>query len=130
MRVGLVEAGRNPLSGRTSECARLDQLVSGIHRGESQSLVLRGDAGIGKTALLEYLIESAADTTVVRAVGTESEMELAFATLHQLCGPLLGRLQTLPAPQRQALEIAFGVRVGPPPDRFLVGLAILSLGIK
>jgi DNA-binding CsgD family transcriptional regulator/tetratricopeptide (TPR) repeat protein len=115
------------LEGRTRECALLDGLVGAIRQGESQSLVLRGDAGIGKTALLEYLIESASDLTVVRAVGVESEMELAYASLHQLCVPLLDRLERLPAPQRQALEIVFGLSSGPPPDRFLVGLGILSL---
>ncbi len=121
-------AGRGvSLRGRASERALLDGLISAIHRGESQSLVLRGEAGIGKTALLEYLLESASDTTVVRAAGVESEMELAFATLHQLCGPLLDRLQALSAPQREALEIVFGERAANPPDRFLVGLAVLSL---
>ena len=74
--------------------------------------MLRGEAGIGKTALLSYLIESASGVTVHRAVGVESEMELAFASLHQLCGPMLGRLPTLPAPQRQALEIVFGFSAG------------------
>ena len=115
------------MEGRTRECALLDGLVGAIRQGESQSLVLRGDAGIGKTALLEYLIESASDLTVVRAVGVESEMELAYASLHQLCVPLLDRLERLPAPQRQALEIVFGLSSGPPPDRFLVGLGVLSL---
>ena len=89
--------GRAPgLRGRASECALLDDLVSAIRRGESRSLVLRGEAGIGKTALLEYLIASASDLTVVRAVGVESEMELAYASLHQLCGPLLDRLDAAP----------------------------------
>ena len=105
------------VAGR-SECALLDELVSAIRRGESRSLVLRGEAGIGKTALLEYLIASASDLTVVRAVGVESEMELAFASLHQLCAPLLDRLERLPAPQRQALEIVFGLSAGAAPDRF------------
>jgi DNA-binding CsgD family transcriptional regulator len=102
-------------------------LVWAIRRGESRSLVLRGEAGIGKTALLEYLIASAPDATVVRAVGVQSDMELAFASLHQLCGPLLDRLEGLPAPQRQAMEIVFGLSAGDAPDRFLVGLAVLSL---
>jgi len=115
------------LRGRASECALLDDLVSAIRRGESRSLVLRGEAGIGKTALLEYLIAPASDLTVVRAVGVESEMELDYASLHQLCGPLLGRLESLPAPQRQAMEIVFGMSAGGAPDRFLVGLAVLSL---
>ena len=89
--------------------------------------MLRGEAGIGKTALLEYLVASAPDATVVRAVGVQSDMELAFASLHQLCGPLLDRLEGLPAPQRQAMEIVFGLTAGDAPDRFLVGLAVLSL---
>src|SRR4051812_7289096 len=115
------------LRGRANECALLDDLVSAIRRDESRSLVLRGEAGIGKTALLEYLIASAPDATVVRAVGVQSDMELAFASLHQLCGPLLDRLEKLPAPQRQAMEIVFGLTAGEAPDRFLVGLAALSL---
>jgi predicted ATPase len=120
--------GRHPaLRGRARECALLDDLVVAVRRGESRSLVLRGEAGIGKTALLEYLIASAPDLTVVRAVGVESEMELAYASLHQLCGPLLDRLGRLPAPQRQAMEIVFGISAGGAPDRFLVGLAVLSL---
>ena len=81
------------LLGRADECAVLDGLLDDIRRGESRSLVLRGEAGIGKTALLKYLVESASDLTVVRAVGVESEMELAFASLHQLCGPMLDRLR-------------------------------------
>src|SRR3954462_10610725 len=120
-------AGRAGLRGRGSECALLDELVAAIRRGESQSLVLRGEAGIGKTALLEYLIASAPDATIVRAVGVQSDMELPYAALHQLCGPLLDRLKALPAPQRRAMEIAFGVTAGEAPDRFLVGLAVLSL---
>src|SRR5437763_17071606 len=109
-----MESGRHALGppggwrGRTREGALLDDLVSAIRRGESRSLVLRGEAGIGKTALLEYLIASAPDATVVRAVGVQSDMELAFASLHQLCGPLLDRLERLPAPQRQAMEVVFG----------------------
>jgi len=90
-------------------------------------LVLRGEAGVGKTALLEYLIEAAADLRVVRAAGVESEMELAYAGLHQLCAPMLKQLDRLPAPQRDALQIVFGLSEGPAPDRFLVGLAVLSL---
>ena len=115
------------LRGRGSECALLDDLVAAVRRGESRSLVLKGEAGIGKTALLEYLIASASDLTVVRAVGVQSDMELAFASLHQLCGPLLDTLETLPSPQRHAMEIVFGLSAGEVPDRFLVGLAVLSL---
>ena len=115
------------LRGRAEECVSLDELVAAIRRGESQSLVLRGEAGIGKTALLEYLIGSAGDATVIRGGGVESEMELAFASLHQLCAPLLEQVRSLPAPQRQALEVVFGQREGAAPDLFLVGLAVLSL---
>ncbi|HEY2201897.1 MAG TPA: AAA family ATPase, partial [Solirubrobacteraceae bacterium] len=95
--------------------------------GESGVLVVRGEAGVGKTALLEYAVESVSDVRVLRAVGVQSEMELAFAALHQLCGPLLGRLNELPAPQREALEIVFGLSAGPAPEELLVGLAALSL---
>jgi DNA-binding CsgD family transcriptional regulator len=122
------EPGRQPaLLGRATECAVLDELVAAIHRGESRALVLQGEAGIGKTALLEYMLASASDLTILRAAGVESEMELAYAGLHLLCGPLLDRLSRLPAPQRRALEIVFGVSEGAAPDRFLVGLAALSL---
>jgi DNA-binding CsgD family transcriptional regulator/tetratricopeptide (TPR) repeat protein len=119
--------GRSPLWGREQECTLLDELVSSVRRGESRSLVLRGEAGIGKTALLQYLIESASNMTVARAVGVESEMELAFSSLHQLCSPLLDPLERLPAPQRDALQIVFGLSAGPAPDPFLVGLAVLTL---
>jgi DNA-binding CsgD family transcriptional regulator len=105
----------------------LDELVGAVRQGESRSLVLRGEAGIGKTALLEHLIESASDMTVLRTLGVESEMELAFAGLHQLCAPTLDRLDRLPAPQQSALEVVFGLADGSPPDRFLVGLAVLGL---
>jgi DNA-binding CsgD family transcriptional regulator len=115
------------LLGRADECAMLDDLVDDIRRGESRSLVLRGEAGIGKTALLDYLLDSASDLTLARAVGIESEMELPFASLHQVCGPLLDRLEDLPGPQRDALRIVFGLAAGPAPERFLVGLAVLSL---
>jgi DNA-binding CsgD family transcriptional regulator len=115
------------LLGRTRECAQLDVLIADVRRGESRSLVLRGEPGIGKTALLDYLIEAASDLRTVRALGVESEMELAYAGLHQLCGPLLDRLERIPAPQRQALEIVFGLSAGAAPDRFLVAMAVLSL---
>ena len=116
------------LRGRGDECGLLDRLLADVRRGEGRSLVLRGEAGIGKTALLEYLIGSASGMTVLRAVGVESEMELAYAGLHQLCAPLLDRLEGLPAPQREALEVVFGVAAGAaPPDRFLAGLGVLSL---
>ena len=115
------------LLGRAGECAALDDLISAVRAGESRSLMLLGEAGIGKTALLEHLVESAWDLNIVRTVGVESEMELAYASLHLLCAPLLDRRASLPAPQRCALEIVFGLSDGPPPDRFLVGLSVLTL---
>jgi DNA-binding CsgD family transcriptional regulator len=119
--------GRTALVGRRSECRRLDGLIEDIRGGASPSLVLRGEPGVGKTALLEYLIESARGFTVLRAAGVEPEMELAYASLHQLCAPFLDRVDGLPGPQRDALGTAFGLRVGEAPDRFLVGVAVLSL---
>jgi len=118
---------RTGLLGRTGERNALDGLIGDVRRGRSRALVLRGEAGIGKTALLEYLVASAPDLTVVRATGVESEMELGFASLHQLCTPLLDRLEGIPAPQRRALQIVFGLSDGDAPDRFLVGLAALSV---
>src|SRR3954462_9675021 len=115
------------LVGRRSECEALDRVVAGVSAGQSRVLVLRGEAGIGKTALLEYVAGAAPDCRIARASGVESEMELAFAGLHALCAPLLEHLDRLPGPQRDALRTAFGLAKGPPPDRFLVGLAVLSL---
>src|SRR5258707_4511868 len=115
------------LLGRRDECAVLDGLLDGARAGRSGALVVRGDAGVGKTALLEYVIASAADLKVVRAVGVESERELAFAALHQVCVPNLDRLERLAGPQRDALRVTFGLSEGPVPDRFLVGLALLGL---
>jgi DNA-binding CsgD family transcriptional regulator len=114
------------LSGRDAECAALDELLHATRQGESRVLVIRGEPGVGKTALLDYAIDSAREFRVVRAVGVESEMELAFAGLHQLCAPLLGRLDRLPEPQRKALRGAFGLS-GDETTRFLVALATLSL---
>jgi DNA-binding CsgD family transcriptional regulator/tetratricopeptide (TPR) repeat protein len=125
--VARIESEHASLRGRPRECELLDALVSDIGQGKSRSLMLRGEAGIGKSALLEYLIDSASDVTVARAVGVESEMGLPFASLHQLCAPMLDQRAALPGPQRQALEIVFGLSAGAPPDRFLVGLAVLSL---
>ena len=115
------------LLGRRDECAVLDRLLDGARAGRSGALVVEGEAGVGKTALLEYAIASASDLRVLAAVGVEAEMELAFAALHQLCAPVLDRLERLPVPQRDALQTTFGMRAGPAPDRFLVGLAVLSL---
>jgi hypothetical protein len=115
------------LRGRADERALLDQLAEGVREGTSGVLVVRGEAGIGKTALLEYLVGVAGDCRVTRTVGVESEMELAYAGLHQFCGPMMGSLERLPGPQGEALEGAFGLRRGEAPDRFLVGLAVLGL---
>jgi len=115
------------LLGRQREREALDGLVRDLRSGRGRALVVRGEAGVGKSALLEYAAGAAPDMRVARAAGVESEMELAFAGVHQLCAPLLDRLERLPAPQRDALGIAFGLREGAAPDRFLVGLAVLTL---
>ena len=113
---------------RVSERERLEQLVAGVRAGQSRVLVLRGEAGVGKSALLRHVADAATGgCRIVHAAGVESEMELPFAGLHALCRPMLGRLGRLPVPQRDALTTAFGLSAGPPPDRFLVGLAVLSL---
>ena len=115
------------LRGRQSECRMLDRLIESVQAGESRVLVVRGEPGMGKTALLDYTAQQARGCQVVRAVGVQSEMELAFAAVHQLCTPMLNRLERLPEPQRDALRTAFGVSAGPAPDRFLVALAVLGL---
>jgi DNA-binding CsgD family transcriptional regulator len=120
-------AGGLMLRGRHDERMSLDRLIEGARDGKSGVLVLRGEAGVGKTALLEHATESAAGLIVLRATGVESEMELAYAALHQMAAPLLDRLDRIPAPQRHALETTFGLRDGAVPDPFLVGLATLSL---
>jgi DNA-binding CsgD family transcriptional regulator len=120
--------GKNvSLLGRESERAAVDQTIAAVRTGESRVLLVHGTPGVGKSTLLEYAENSATGMRVLRAAGVESEMELAFATLHQLCAPLLDRLNDLPAPQRAALETVFGTREGHPPERFLVALAVLSL---
>ena len=117
------------LTDRHSERGQLDRLIEAVRAGESRSLVVRGDPGVGKTVLLDYLARQAAEKgcRVARAAGVQTEMELAFAGLHQLCGPMLDHAGPLPGPQRDALRTVFGISAGPPPDRFLVGLAVLSL---
>jgi DNA-binding CsgD family transcriptional regulator len=115
------------LLDRDREREVLDRLVVETRAGQGRVLVLRGEAGIGKTALLGYLSAVAEGCRIAPIAGVESEMELAFAGLHALCAPMLGRLGHLPIPQREALNTAFGMSGGPPPDRFLVGLAVLSL---
>jgi DNA-binding CsgD family transcriptional regulator len=119
--------GAPMLRGRDDERAVLDQLLDEARAGQSGALVLRGEAGVGKTVLLEHAIESASGLIVLSTGGVESEMELAYAALHHLCAPLLDRVDRIPAPQRDALETTFGLREGPVPDLFLVGLATLSL---
>jgi DNA-binding CsgD family transcriptional regulator len=128
-RSGVIRPRPTELTGRSSECAALDRLIEAVGAGESRALVVRGDPGVGKTALLDCLATraAAAGCRVARAAGVETEMTLAFAGLHQLCAPMLDDLPHLPPPQRDALRIAFGISAGPPPDRFLVGLAVLSL---
>jgi DNA-binding CsgD family transcriptional regulator len=105
----------------------LDQFVAGVRAGEGRALVVRGEPGVGKTVLLDYLAGRASGCRVARAAGVQSEMELAFAGLHQLCAPMLDHAESLPVPQREALRTAFGLSAGPAPDRFLVGLAVLGL---
>src|SRR4051795_11880268 len=121
--------GRRPsvLLGRADERALLDRLLENVRAGQSAVLVVRGEAGVGKTALLHYCARQASGFHVARIAGVESEMELPFAGLHQLCAPLLGRLGALPQPQQAALGVALGRSSGPVPDRFLVALAALSL---
>src|ERR1700722_8770833 len=119
--------GKPVLRGRGEECAQVDGLLERARAGRSGVLMLGGEAGVGKTALLEHAIASASDLTVARVVGVESERELAFAGLHQLCAPMLDRLPRLPTPQRDALQTTFGMNRGAVPDRFIVGLAVLSL---
>ena len=123
----VTEGPAEELHDRRSEREVLGGLLAAVRGGQSRVLMISGEPGVGKTALLEFAISSASGFRVMRAVGVESEMELAFAALHQLCAPLLDRLNRLPVPQRDALGVAFGLRVGEPPDRFLVGLAVLSL---
>jgi DNA-binding CsgD family transcriptional regulator len=118
---------RATLRGRRSEGEVLDELIEAVRRGESRALVLRGEPGVGKTALLDYVVEQASGCLVARAAGVPSEMELAFAGLHQFLSPLLDRLDRVPTAQRDALLTAFGIGPGSAPDRFFVGLAVLNV---
>src|SRR5215470_11179204 len=124
---GILPHGHDLLVGRQDECGQIDRLLEAAGDGMSAVLVLKGEPGIGKTALLKYAIESARGFRIVRLVGIESETELGFAALHQLLLPFLGRLDLLPGPQRHALATALGLCDGGPPDRFLVGLASLTV---
>ena len=124
--IGLVMSSSDPgsgLRGRRRESEALDR----VRTGRSAVLVLRGEPGAGKTALLDYVFARAWDCRIARVGGVGSEMELAFAGLHQLCAPMAERLDRLPVPQRDALGVTFGLRAGAAPDRFLVGLAVLAL---
>src|SRR5215211_2262043 len=122
-------AGRRPsvLLGRADERELLDRLLENVRAGQSAVLVVRGEAGVGKTALLHYCARQASGFRIARVAGVESEMELPFAGLHQLCAPMLEQLGALPEPQRVALQVALGLSSGPAPERFLVALAALSL---
>src|SRR6516225_8156106 len=113
--------------GRRRERGVLDGLIQAVGGGESRALVVAGDAGIGKTALLDYVAGHARGCRVVRAAGVQSEMEFVFAGLYQLCAPMLYRLDRLPSPQAGALGVAFGLAPGSAPDRFVLGLAVLNL---
>src|SRR5262249_5976204 len=115
------------LRGRRKECGILDRLLDTVRAGQSQVLVVRGEPGVGKSALLRYVARDASECRVARANGVEYEMELAYAGLHQLCAPMLELREQLPDPQRDALETAFGLSAKPPPDRFVVALAVLGL---
>src|SRR5580704_11981486 len=115
------------LTDRVSERQAIDRFLRSVRGGESRALVLHGDPGIGKTALLGYLAWTATACRVLSAGGVQSEMEIAFAGLHQLCSPMLEHVVTIPEPQRDALQITFGITSGPVPDPFMVGLGVLSL---
>jgi len=125
--VGMASTPGAVLVGRQAECRTLDGLIEAVRSGRSRSLVVRGEAGVGKSALLEQAAARASGCRIERAVGVQSELELPYAGLHQLCGPMLDRVDRIPGPQRDALRTTFGLAAGPPPDRLLVGLAVLSL---
>src|SRR4051794_5652429 len=121
-------ARRKPvLLGRAGERQAFERLLENVRGGQSAVLVLRGEAGVGKTALLHHCARQASGFRVAKIAGVESEMELPFAALHQLCAPMLDRLDAVPEPQRVALGVALGLASGDAPDRFLVALATLSL---
>jgi AAA ATPase domain len=122
-----MDRGGPKLLGRTVECEKLDELLSAVRSGRSGALVVRGEAGCGKSALLDYVAARSDGCRLDRVVGVESEMELPYAKLHQLCMPVLDRVERLPTPQREALETSFGLSDGRQPDPFLVGLAVLTL---
>ena len=123
----LVVGRAPPFTGRARECAMLDDMLEGVRDGRGAVLVMRGEAGIGKTALMRYCARQASGCCVAQIAGVESELQMPFAALHRLCDPLLGDLDALPEPQQQALRVAFGMAAGNIPDRFVVGLAVLGL---
>jgi DNA-binding CsgD family transcriptional regulator len=126
--VGLTGFPNSPrLHGRTRECAILDGLLAQVRGSSGGVLLLRGEPGIGKTALLSYLVEAGSGLRLLRCAGVESEMELPFAGLHELCAPILKGLESLPEPQQHALSIALGLSTGESPDKFLVALAALEV---
>ena len=118
---------RKALIGRRREQQTLADLLDDARHGRSGVLVIRGEAGIGKTALLTDAIADASDFRTVQISGAETEMELAYAGVQQLCTPLLGLIDRLPEPQANALHVALGLAEGGPPDRLLVGLSVLTL---
>src|SRR3954468_589985 len=113
--------------GRTSECQRLDGMLAQARDGQSAGLVIRGEPGIGKTALLRYAARQASGLRIAQVEGVEAEMELPFAAIHQLCAPMLGRLEVLAEPQQNSLRVALGIAPGDAPDKFLVAVAVLNL---
>ena len=122
----VLRSGRR-LLGRERECEVLDELLNGVRTGDGGVLVMHGEAGVGKTALLDYAVEAAGGFRIGRTIGVEAEMELPFAAAQQLCAPFLELMERLPQPQHDALDVAFGRRAGPVPDPFLVGLAVLGV---
>jgi hypothetical protein len=124
---GPVLSSRGLLLGRESEREVLDRLLDGVRGGRGGVLVVHGEPGVGKTALLDYAVEAAGEFRTVRTAGIEAEMELPFAAAQQLCSPFLDLMDRLPQPQHEALGVAFGLITGSAPNPFLVGLAVLGL---
>src|SRR5437868_2430847 len=115
------------LLGREREREALDRLLEAASSGHGGVFVVRGEPGVGKTALLEYAVEAGRGFRIARTFGVEAEMELPFAAVQQLCSPFFGLMERLPQPQHDALGVAFGLSAGPAPNRFLVGLAVVGL---
>src|SRR5580704_2484512 len=118
------------LEGRVKECARIDELLGSVREGASRVLVVRGEAGVGKTVLLDYAMERAEGFRVVRLTGVEPERDLSFAALHRMISPMLDQVGQLPVLQRDALVSALGLAAGPPANPFTVGLAVISLAAE